>query len=136
MKGSYAKRYCPLGFEAVGSPTAQAARVVANDYFLRLIFWNLWLNSHQAVGSTCKITVEFAVEGEKLRLVFLDSGAGFRQDAVGVAFQDRFSKHGEHRGRGLLEVQDAVEQLHGSAELVRHASGTYRVALLFPVASP
>lgn len=133
MKSSYAKRYCALGFEAMGPPAAQAARVVANDYYLRLIFWNLWLNSHQAVGNTCKISIEFGIDGERLRLVVLDSGTGFRPDAVGIAFQDRFSKHGEHRGRGLLEVQDAIERLHGSAELVKHASGTHRVALELPV---
>lgn len=133
MKGTYAKRYSALGFESLGEPAAQAAKVMANDYFLRLAFWNLWLNSHQAVGSACKISIEFSLEQGKLRLIILDNGTGFRADAVGVAFHDRFSKSGDHRGRGLLEVQDAVEQLQGSAELVKHASGTYRVALILPV---
>ncbi len=136
MKGAYAKRYSPLGFKAMGPSDALAVKVVANDYYLRLAFWNLWLNSHQAVGSTCKITVEFSVEAGKLRLVVLDNGSGFRADAVGVAFQDRFSKSGGHRGRGLLEVQEAVERLHGTAELTKHASGTLRVALVLPVAAP
>lgn len=133
MKNAYARRYCALGFEAQGPVAALAVRVVANDYYLRLIFWNLWLNSHQAVGNMCKISIEFAVERQNLRLVVVDNGSGFRSDAVGVAFQDRFSQHGEHRGRGLLEVQDAVERLHGSAQLVQHASGTFRVSLELPV---
>jgi signal transduction histidine kinase len=136
MKGAYAKRYSALGFESLGSPIALATKVMANDYFLRLTFWNLWLNSHQAIGSACKITVEFSTDAGKLRLVVLDNGGGFRADAVGVAFHDRFSKNGDHRGRGLLEVQDAVEQLQGTAELVKHASGTYRVALTLPVSAP
>lgn len=136
MKGAYAKRYSALGFEPLGPPAALAAKVLANDYFLRLAFWNLWLNSHQTVGSMCKISIEFSIDAGMLRLVVLDNGAGFRADAVGVAFHDRFSKNGDHRGRGLLEVQDAVEQLQGTAELVKHATGTYRVRLTFPVTSP
>lgn len=135
MKGTYAKRYCALGFEPVGAQAALGAKVVANDYFLRLAFWNLWLNSHQAVGNACRISIEFSLDAGKLRLVVLDNGPGFRPDAVGVAFHDRFSKNGDHRGRGLLEVQDAVEQLQRTAELVKHASGTYRVALVLPVSA-
>ena len=133
MKATYARRYRAIGFETKGDPIARATKVVANDYFLRLAFWNIWLNSHQAVGDSCKITIEFVFDSGKLRLNILDNGGGFPEDALGVAFHDRYSKKSINRGRGLLEVQDAVEQLQGTAELVKHSSGTLRVSLLFPV---
>jgi signal transduction histidine kinase len=133
MGAAYARRYRSIGFEPLGAPSAKGARVIASDYFLRLTFWNLWLNSHQAVGEGCKISIEFSLEGGTLRLVVLDNGAGFPAESVGVAFYDRYSKKSPHRGRGLLEVQDAVEQLQGSADLILHSSGTYRVSLTLPV---
>jgi signal transduction histidine kinase len=133
MGASYARRYRAIGFERLGAAAAIRAQVVANDYFLRLIFWNLWLNSHQAVGDGCKMSIEFSIDGGNLRLVVLDNGTGFPAESLGVAFYDRYSKKSPDRGRGLLEVQDAVEQLRGTAELFKHASGAYRVSLTFPV---
>jgi len=70
---------------------AAGVRVSASDYLLETVFWNIWLNAHQASGATCTITVIFENTGKDLILKILDSGQGFSKDMKEVAFQAMFS---------------------------------------------
>ena len=97
-----------------------------------MVFWNLWVNSHQATGDPCKITIFADIVGPNLTLIMLDNGDGFPEQLSTVAFKDHVSTKSPHRGRGLLEVQHAMEALHGKAHLVRQVSGELRVCLKFP----
>jgi sensor histidine kinase regulating citrate/malate metabolism len=100
---------------------------------LYTIFWNLWINAHQAVDGDCKIMVRAMLNAKQIDLLIVDNGSGFPQELVGVVFQERYSAKGAHRGRGLLEVQDAVHQLRGKAQLVPYGLGDFRVMLSFPL---
>jgi sensor histidine kinase regulating citrate/malate metabolism len=107
-------------------------RIKATDFLLGVVFWNLWINSQQAVGKGCKIVAHVTTSMQHLELLLVDNGEGFPPD-IGVAgFPDAKPRPG-HRGRGLLEIQEAVERLHGVVGLVRHSDGTYRVRLRFPL---
>lgn len=136
MNGDYARRYNRIDLQIEGLAVARAARVLGSDYLLRITFWNLWLNAHQAAGDPCTVRLVVDLDGGQLRVLILDNGDGFPAEMVDVAFQDRFSRNGPHRGRGLLEVQDAVQRLHGDARLVPHGAGALRVRLSFPCVSP
>jgi signal transduction histidine kinase len=132
MNRDYAKRYrrIDLQIQETGDIPHQ---VLASDYLLRLIFWNLWINAQQAVGDPCRITLVCEVTDEKLVILVRDNGAGFPAEMSEIAFRDRYSHTGPNRGRGLLEIQDAIQQLHGEAELIELSSRDYRVSLSFPI---
>lgn len=132
MNAEYAKRYNRIEVRVDGSDAARKQQVLGSDYLLRLVFWNLWVNAHQAVGDPCTIMLRCDVQDATPLMVISDSGTGVPAEMVDVAFQDRYSPRGPNRGRGLLEVQDAIQQMHGDAQLVEVQRGEYRVQLRFP----
>jgi signal transduction histidine kinase len=131
----YAEQYGPVDLRVIGTdiPTI---RVSANDYLLETAFWNIWLNAHQATGSHCEMTVEFNVIASDVVLIILDNGPGFSRDEMDVVFQQEYSTKdggGGGRGRGLLEIQDAVERLGGSVELRETLTQGLRIQMRFPM---
>jgi signal transduction histidine kinase len=133
MNQSYAQAYSPIELVIDANSEAEAARVVASDYFLTTIFWNLWINAHQATESRCLMTVRASATRAGIQMLVLDNGSGFLAEARDSAFASRYSSKGKTRGRGLLEVQDAVEQLRGDISLVDHQDAV-RVRLDLPLA--
>ena len=112
---------------------AQAdTRIQATDFLLNTVFWNLWINAQQAIGRECKIVVNLTSSIHHVELLLLDNGDGFPPDISVSGFPDAKPRPG-HRGRGLLEIQEAVERLHGEVELVRHSDGKHRIRLRFPL---
>lgn len=118
MNQSYAQTYSPIELVIDAASEAEDARVLASDYFLTTIFWNLWINAHQAMGSRCQVTIRASISRAGLQMLVFDNGGGFPAEARDSAFSTRYSSKGKTRGRGLLEVQDAVEQLRGDIRLV------------------
>jgi signal transduction histidine kinase len=133
MNDEYGKKYQPVVMIIEENSSSSPIHILASDYLLYTIFWNLWINSHQAVDDDCKITVRVMLNANQVNLLIVDNGHGFSQELVGVVFQERYSANGVHRGRGLLEVQDAVHQLRGKAQLVPYRLGDFRVMISFPV---
>lgn len=118
MNQSYAQTYSPIELVIEASSEAGAARVIASDHFLTTIFWNLWTNAHQATEGRCQITIKASATRAELQMLVVDNGSGFSAEARDSAFATQYSTKGKTRGRGLLEVQDAVEQLRGDIRLV------------------
>ena len=133
MNTDYALRYNAIDVCFDGNPDAHKARVLGSHHLLRTVFWNLWVNSHQATGDPCKIRVRADLTGSRLTVTLLDTGEGFPDQLDPLIFKDQVSTKSPHRGRGLLEVQHAMGELQGHAHLVRQASGELRVALTFPL---
>jgi sensor histidine kinase regulating citrate/malate metabolism len=77
--------------------------------------------------------VRVTINAKEVNLLIVDNGNGLPPDLREVAFQERYSAKGVHRGRGLLEVQDAIQQLRGKAQLVQYRSGDFRIMLSFPL---
>ncbi|HEY3411903.1 MAG TPA: ATP-binding protein [Armatimonadota bacterium] len=133
MTRTYGIKYSPIDLR-LPDGRARTARIIASDFLLDTIFWNLWINSHQAVDGRCSITIESTLDVGRISLILLDNGTGFPKQAVGVAFREQFSTgQATGRGRGLLEVQEAIERLQGSATLIECGAGDYRVCLVFPL---
>jgi len=134
MNGNYAARYSAITLTLQGTDLA-LARVLASDYLLETLFWNLWVNAHQEVEINCEVGVRFRIEGAIVELIITDNGGGFPKEMCGVAFTDRFSGKERYRGTGLLEVQDAVVRLQGRIELCE-CEGKYRIKLSLPLHRP
>lgn len=108
--------------------------IYASDYLLDVIFWNIWINAQQAVNANCAIKVQITTVGQSVEITIIDNGDGFPPDLREIAFKETYSKSGAvDRGVGLLEVQDAVEQLQGEVGLIEHKQGEYRMRVIFPL---
>ncbi len=117
--------HASLGIESVS--------IRASDHLLNAVFKNIWNNARQAVTTPCIITVHMEVSNNKMTLRISDSGPGFDRLAAEKAFRDPFSTKGMGRGRGLLEISEAVNRLNGTIDLVSTAVGEFRVRMIFPL---
>ena len=79
------------------------------------------------------MTVVASIGERYLELVVLDNGPGFSPTASAAAFREQHSTKAPHRGRGLLEVQDAVERLGGSVWLFEYRCSELRIQLRLPL---
>jgi signal transduction histidine kinase len=132
MDGRYTSRYSSVNLKLVNADDP-GLRVLGSDYLLEIVFWNIWLNAHQAAGSDCSMTVIFEKSGKELLLKILDTGQGFSKDMKEIAFQEMFSTKTAGRGRGLLEIQEAVERLGGSVRLYEERPSEYRLQIRLPL---
>ena len=68
-----------------------------------------------------------------LHVLVRDNGPGFSTQMVENAFQVAYSSKAESRGRGLLEIADAVRRLQGEVRLLPVAVNQHRVQLRLPL---
>ncbi len=118
-----------------GHNTVRHARVRATPFLLETLFGNLWTNAVQASESPRSLELECAVDAPKreVLMVILDSGPGFSDAHLDDAFRQMFSTKGQSRGRGLLEIADAVARLQGAVSFVRRGEGDHRVSITLPL---
>lgn len=138
MNAEYGKHYTAIHLTIDADTEASAACICANEHLLVLIFWNLWINAQQAAGDSCHIMARMTTEGSHLCITVVDNGEGFSleaRDAVFVQSYSSYSSSGMNRGSGLLEVQDAVQRLHGEVRLIEQ-SGHYRLKIMLPKVEP
>ena len=132
MNQKYGVTFAPINLtvETCGS----IPQIYASDYLLEVIFWNIWINAQQAVGANCAIRIQITTVGQSVEITMIDNGDGFPAELRPVAFKEAYSTSGSaDRGVGLLEVQEAVEQLHGEVGLVEEKQGEYRIRMIFPL---
>jgi C4-dicarboxylate-specific signal transduction histidine kinase len=133
LNAQYAATFRPITLQII-KPNAEACRIFGSDYLLETMFWNIWLNAQQAVGDrNCEITIEFLQHGEEVELLINDNGDGFPSDLKDVLFQQVYSTKSPGRGRGMLEIQDAVERLGGDIELYVAREREYRIRVHLPL---
>jgi signal transduction histidine kinase len=124
----YSAVYMPVNLRLMDEKVP-GARIFASDYLLEIIFWNIWMNAQQAASAGCDVTVEFRPAGRELELLISDNGDGFSPDLKDIVFEQVYSSRQQGSGIGMLEIQDAVEQLGGRVELYRTASSEYRMRI-------
>jgi signal transduction histidine kinase len=128
----YTSRYSAVTLTITDAEHAHI-RVFASEYLLETIFWNIWLNAQQATPVNCAISITFQVSDKRLILQIVDNGPGFSRELKDIAFQQMYSSSKDKgRGRGLLEIQDAVERLAGEIRLVEMQS-YYRIEIQLPL---
>lgn len=110
-------------------------RIEGIRYLLEVAFSNLLDNGREAVEAGGWISLEFSTDGRWVHVDVIDSGTGLSSDVADAAFQLPVSTKGQRgRGRGLMEVEDAVRRIGGRAQIV-NVSTRARVRLSFPVPS-
>lgn len=131
-------RFGPARHAITCDPLVRRATVRATRFLLETIFGNLWSNSIQAAGPHCTINIQCALDSTRgmLDILFLDDGPGFPEAQLETAFQQAYSTKSVSRGRGLLEVAEAVSRLQGKVELTWRTSNEYRVRIQLPVENP
>jgi signal transduction histidine kinase len=132
MDARYTSRYRSVNLKLINADNPEK-RIVASDYLLEIVFWNIWLNAHQAAGLDCSVTVAFETTQNELILKIVDSGQGFSKDLKDIAFQQMYSTRTPGRGRGLLEIQEAVERLGGQVRLYEEKPSEYRLQIRLPL---
>lgn len=68
-------------------------------------------------------------------MMIVDNGPGFPETHLETAFQQVFSTKSDSRGRGLLEIADAIVRLQGRVQLEKAANSEYRIRISIPVES-
>jgi signal transduction histidine kinase len=116
-----------VDFSACGETTINAA-----PFWIVTVFWNLWKNALDAVGEGCKITILGLRDTKNVRIIILDEGRGFKPEDQERAFTMSYSTKGADRGRGHMEVADAMRRLGGTAKIVPYKDTGYRIELTFP----
>lgn len=131
----FASRFGPAKFLVVCDQTVRRIKVRATRFFLETAFGNLWSNAVQAVEPPCQIEVQCALDAQRgqLEMFIRDNGPGFSESHLETAFQQVFSTKHETRGRGLLEIADAIIRLQGSVQLAKAISGEFRIRITMPV---
>lgn len=108
--------------------------IEAVPYLLETVFANLLDNSRQALGGGGTVALRVELRSRDIRVDLRDSGNGLPDVAANVAFEIAVTtKARRDRGRGLLEVADAMKRLGGRAEITRGAEGNW-ILLTFPLA--
>lgn len=108
------------------------AWVKASPFLLETVFSNLWYNSKQAVGADAEVTLSGALQGANLIVNVIDNGGGFTSLDTERAFRLQYSTKGDsERGRGHMEVADAMRRLGGDASVRQLPGHGYRVVLTF-----
>jgi len=135
MEKEFTGRFGPAKLVIACDPAVRRVIVRAPRFLLETIFGNLWSNAVQAADPPCRFEVQFALDSERavVDTLILDNGPGFAETHLDTAFQQVFSTKSQTRGRGLLEIADAVVRLQGSVALVKAAAGEYRVRIGLPV---
>jgi len=131
MNDRFSKQYTPVKL-TFSRRHSEREIVNASDYLLDTIFWNIWANAQQAVQEGLEIALVIDGKGREIEMTVLDNGPGIPRSAVGVAFVQEFSTKSVHRGRGLLEIAEAVQRLQGSVQLLE-LDGRLRLQLKLPV---
>jgi signal transduction histidine kinase len=112
---------------------AHQAHVRGNDYLLENIFENLLTNTREAVPAPCRVDLRLRVAGASVRVEVLDSGPGLTAAEAGGAF--RYSQSSKRdrddRGRGHMEVAEAMERMGGTASVEALEGHGFRVVLRF-----
>lgn len=134
----FASRFGPAKFVVTCDQIVRQVKVRATRFFLETAFGNLWSNAVQAVEPPCEIDVQCAVDTQRGRITMLieDNGPGFNESHLETAFQQVFSTKAESRGRGLLEIADAVIRLQGNVQLAKVTNGVFRIQVSMPVDQP
>lgn len=136
----FTSRFGPATLLLPGAAHANSTCVRANAFLLETVFGNAWANavqaSEEADGNGCRITAELTVADSWLEILLYDDGPGFSEQQLDTAFRVPFSTKAERRGRGLLEIAEAVGRLQGDVHLVEIVRGQYRIRIRLPVDAP
>jgi signal transduction histidine kinase len=94
-------------------------KVMLDENRIKQVFMNVILNSMQAMPEGGELAIECRCDdaGDKVQLVFSDTGIGMSQEILDQAFEPFFSNRDGGTGLGLANVEKIIELHGGSIQL-------------------
>jgi signal transduction histidine kinase len=134
----FAARHGQARFAVNLDQSVRRVTIRATPFLLETTFGNIWSNAVQAADTPPCIEIQCAVAAyrNQITMLILDSGPGFPESQLDTAFYEVFSTKAPSRGRGLLEIGDAITRLQGAVRLEKDHRGRYRLALSLPLETP
>ncbi len=132
----------PKGESRIGIETtfSDDTNIEGDFQQLKQVFWNIFLNSSDAIsdGGTIKVTIGDNNEdyGGFLVIKITDSGAGIEEDIQSVIFDPFFSTKDGGTGLGLSTVKQIVEAHDGVIEVDSKIGVGTDILIAFPKNQP
>jgi len=119
------RRGCPIRIEALAMPP-----VVGDDRELAMVFFNLFINAHDAMRGKIGGFIDVCCYDVRDRVVVevRDGGPGMTQEQMTNAFRPGYSPRGS-RGLGLAICRDIVERYGGNIQFANADGLIVRVNL-------
>jgi two-component system sensor kinase FixL len=109
-----------------------APPVVADGELLKIVFYNLLVNSAHAMQGRGRIDVSVATIDGSCQIAFTDSGPGIPQEIRGRIFTAFFTTKSRGTGLGLPTAKRIVEAHQGEIEVECPQTGGTRVTVRLP----
>jgi len=113
---------CAPGIAIVTKADPVLPAVRADRDQLRQVFWNLFLNAVQAMGTEGELTVELRALGDQVELAVRDTGPGIPPSALARLFEPFYTTRAAGTGLGLAIVHRVVQE-HGGRIRVESEPG-------------
>jgi PAS domain S-box-containing protein len=104
----------------------------ADPSLLEQVFWNLFLNSAEAMKGAGEIRVKFRSEAEALEVAVSDTGTGIAPELMERLFRPFVTTKTSGTGLGLALCRKIVEAHHGSIGIASEPGRGTTVTLRFP----
>lgn len=100
-----------------------SAEVFGDAERLKEVFWNIFINSAEAMGSKGEIKVKMDKEKGNIKIMIDDSGPGFIEKNLDRIFDPFFSTKKRGTGLGLAQVYRIIARHGGSVKAENTQSG-------------
>jgi signal transduction histidine kinase len=117
--------------------TSEKIQVKTDKYRLGQSIYNILTNAYKFTTSGGRVTVNYLLEHDHIRIEIADTGCGIREDDLPRIF-DAYYKNSTDTGEagdgiGLYVAKGNIESLHGSIEVESKEGKGSRFTLLFPL---
>lgn len=132
----------------LAAPTLQAAGITVESHFaatlpacphdpeqMKQVFWNLLLNSKEAMPKGGRLEITSAVVDDALDITFADTGSGLAGSDPALYFKAFYTTKPEGLGLGLSTSRKIVEQHGGALTLTNREQGGVIATIHLPVAT-
>ena len=125
---------CSAKHVALDKRYVAGLRMKGDRDLLYRAFYNVLVNSIQAMSQGGTLTIESGRGGGQVAVVFRDNGPGFDQETLGQITDPFFTTKDHGTGLGLAIVDNIVKSHQGTLELANAPEGGALVRMLFPAA--
>lgn len=127
----FEREYGPVNLVVNADGSSDRFKTLATEYWLETVFRNLWKNSLDAMSdSRGAITCLIRSDSQLVTVLIVDDGPGFTAEDHAWAFRYQHSTKDLERGRGSMEIADAMQRMGGAVAL-RTTDYGHRVMLTF-----
>lgn len=116
--------------------TADVPCVASVDYnLIKQALLNVLINANQAMEGGGRLSISVGLDGDTVRMVFVDSGPGMTDEQVERAFEAFYSTKADGTGLGLPTTKRIVEEHGGRIEIESKRGQGTRVVISLPRSS-